>query len=433
MARALSAWETVRAEEIVIQVPGGRTITTLVNATPIPSDEPGGVDSCRGDLAGPDAAAGSGAAAGRVPGHGQSRAARPADLHQGGGRHPAGRPFRAGHPAEMVGPFARIIDRQADHMSGLIHDSAGRGPHRDRNLAGQRPEPASVASLLDQARATFPGSGGAGQPADRSCPRIFPPCWPTGCASSRSWATCCPTPPGTRPGYRPHPGIGAWREEVHVADSVTDRGQGVPAGQLPHLFRKFPRLGGADREEAAELRRPGTGPGHLQGHRGSPRRPHPGRERSDGRPGNPASPSPSPPSRRPGRSLRPDRSPGPGPHAESRKRGSGTPHPGRRRRPGDSGQGCAKVLSQAGYAVHRNRGPRGRCLDLMEEHRPHLVLLDLVPCPAIDGIDLMQDLLEKVRRARPLSIRLRTGRGDCPRLRRAGQTTMCSNPFRRRN
>ena len=35
LARALSGAETVRAEEIVLSVPDGRSVTTLVNATPI--------------------------------------------------------------------------------------------------------------------------------------------------------------------------------------------------------------------------------------------------------------------------------------------------------------------------------------------------------------------------------------------------------------
>jgi len=39
LARALSTGETVRAEEIVISVPDGRSVTTLINATPILSDE----------------------------------------------------------------------------------------------------------------------------------------------------------------------------------------------------------------------------------------------------------------------------------------------------------------------------------------------------------------------------------------------------------
>ena len=39
LAQALSAGETVRAEEIVIGVPDGRRVTVLLNATPIRSDE----------------------------------------------------------------------------------------------------------------------------------------------------------------------------------------------------------------------------------------------------------------------------------------------------------------------------------------------------------------------------------------------------------
>ena len=43
--------------------------------------------------------------------------------------------------------------------------------------------------------------------------------------------------------------LSAVREEVHVAVAVSDRGRGVPSEQLPHLFRKFPRLEPPDREE----------------------------------------------------------------------------------------------------------------------------------------------------------------------------------------
>ncbi len=39
LAQMLSAGETVRVEEIVLQVPDGRSVTTLVNATPIRSEE----------------------------------------------------------------------------------------------------------------------------------------------------------------------------------------------------------------------------------------------------------------------------------------------------------------------------------------------------------------------------------------------------------
>ena len=39
LTRALSTGETVRAEEVIISVPDGRSVTTLINATPIASEE----------------------------------------------------------------------------------------------------------------------------------------------------------------------------------------------------------------------------------------------------------------------------------------------------------------------------------------------------------------------------------------------------------
>ena len=44
LAQALSSATTVRAEEIVLQSPDGRRVTTLVNATPIRSED-GAVES----------------------------------------------------------------------------------------------------------------------------------------------------------------------------------------------------------------------------------------------------------------------------------------------------------------------------------------------------------------------------------------------------
>ena len=45
LAQVLKTGETVRAEEIVIEMPDGRSVTTLVNATPIYSEESGELDS----------------------------------------------------------------------------------------------------------------------------------------------------------------------------------------------------------------------------------------------------------------------------------------------------------------------------------------------------------------------------------------------------
>ncbi len=67
LSQGLSTGETVRAEEIVLQAPDGRSVTTLINATSIRSEEARGRVGGR-DHAGHDADGGVGAAASRVPG-----------------------------------------------------------------------------------------------------------------------------------------------------------------------------------------------------------------------------------------------------------------------------------------------------------------------------------------------------------------------------
>ena len=76
MAQALSTGETLRAEEIVLEVPDGRRVRTLINATPIRSGDGGGRVGGR-HPAGPDPAGGAGAVAVRVPGPGEPRASGP--------------------------------------------------------------------------------------------------------------------------------------------------------------------------------------------------------------------------------------------------------------------------------------------------------------------------------------------------------------------
>ena len=82
MKQVISDAATVRAEEVVLSVPDGRRVTLLVNATPIHAAD-GAAESMVVTLQGPGVAPGAGAAAGRVPEHGEPRAAGAADLDQG--------------------------------------------------------------------------------------------------------------------------------------------------------------------------------------------------------------------------------------------------------------------------------------------------------------------------------------------------------------
>ena len=134
LAQQLRETTTVRAQEIVLSVPTGRSVRMLVNATPIRSADGCGRIGGR-HHAGPDAAERAGAVANRVPGHGEPRAARPADLHQGLGRHAAA-------PLAGAGP-GRAARVPPDHRrSGRPHDRpdqrpAGCGTYRDGHAVGR--------------------------------------------------------------------------------------------------------------------------------------------------------------------------------------------------------------------------------------------------------------------------------------------------------
>ena len=89
IAELLSIGETVRAEEIVMEVPDGRSVTVLLNATPILSND-GAVESMvvtMQDLADVEELERMRA---EFPGDGQPRAAGAPDLHQGLCRDGAG-------------------------------------------------------------------------------------------------------------------------------------------------------------------------------------------------------------------------------------------------------------------------------------------------------------------------------------------------------
>ena len=134
-------------------------------------------------------------------------------------------------PAEML-LFFRIIEQQADQMSGLITDLLDMA----RIETGALPvsaEPADPAILVDQARNTFL-SGGSPEPGpDRlgagPAPRYGGP------APHRpgAWSTFCTTPPGTRR----NPRGSAWAscgKEDYVAFSVADEGRGLSPELLPY-------------------------------------------------------------------------------------------------------------------------------------------------------------------------------------------------------
>ena len=179
MAGLLSTAEAVHAEEIVLRVPDGRSVTVLLNATPILSDE-GTVESvvvAMQDLAGVEELERLRADFLAMVSH-ELRA--PLTSIKGSAATVLGSSSDL-DPA-VVRQFFRIIEDQADHMNDLVADLLDVARIETGTLPVS-PEPAEVAVLVDLWRST----------SRRTCRW----CWRIVGALCRCWANCCPTLPVT--------------------------------------------------------------------------------------------------------------------------------------------------------------------------------------------------------------------------------------------
>ena len=241
LTQGLRTGETVRAEEIVLQSPGGRSVTTLVNATPIFLEE-GEVESVvvtiqdmtpmeelerlRAEFLGmvshelrtPLAA---------IKGSAATLTEAASDLD----------------PAEML-QFYRIIGEQADYMRDLIGDLLDVARIETGTLPVS-PEPVEAGVLVDEARSRFQSGGGRNNLRIDLSPEL-----PLVMADGRRIVQVLNNLLSNA-AWNSHEasaiGVSAVREGYHVAVSVTDEGRGIAAERLPHLFRKFSRIDGEDR------------------------------------------------------------------------------------------------------------------------------------------------------------------------------------------
>ena len=244
LAQQLSNAKTVRAEEIELSVPDGRRVRTLINATPIRAE--GGVESVvvtLQDLAELEELERLRTEFLAMVSH-ELRAPLTSII---GSTTTLLRPSPRLDPAEMR-EFFRIIDEQAHHMRGLINDLLDAGRIETGTLS-VAPEAAAVAGLVDQARQTFlSGAAGARHPVLVDLPPDLPRVMADGqrivqvlnnllANAARHSPELCPIQ------------VGAVRDGVHVAVSVSDEGRGVPPEQLPHLFRKHAGAAGGGEGE----------------------------------------------------------------------------------------------------------------------------------------------------------------------------------------
>ena len=241
LAQTLSTGETVRAEEIVLQSPDGRSVTTLVNATPILSEE-GEVDSVVITIQDMTPMEELERLRAEFLGMVSHELRTPLAAIKGSAATLTEAAFDL-DTAEML-QFFRIIGEQADSMRDLIGDLLDVARIETGELA-VAPVPADVASLVDEARSRFQSGGGRNNLRIDLSPEL-----PLVMADGRRVVQVLSNllSNAARHSHEASAiGVSAVREGYHVAVSVTDEGRGIAAERLPHLFRKFSRLEGEDR------------------------------------------------------------------------------------------------------------------------------------------------------------------------------------------
>ena len=232
--------ERLRAAEVELSVPDGRSLRMLVNATPIRSGggEAETVVVTMQDLAALEETERLRAEFLAMVSH-ELRAPLIAIK---GSTATLLRPSRTLDRAELR-EFHRIIDQQADRMDDLVGDLLDAG-RIDAGKLSVEPEPRELARLVEQARTAFQ-SAGARQALRIDLPADLPPVM----ADERRivqvlgnlLANAARHSPESSPIH-----VAAVRAGLEVAVSVTDEGRGIPPERLAQLFRRYADTAGPD-------------------------------------------------------------------------------------------------------------------------------------------------------------------------------------------
>ena len=238
LAQTLQSSETVVAEEIVLRTSSGRSVTTLVNLTPIRSQE-GLVESVVVTLQDMTPLEEVDRLRAEFLGMVSHELRTPLSTIRGS----VNTLLETGSELDSaeVDQFNRIIRDQADNMRVLIGDLLDVA-RIETGMLPVDPEPSEVVALVDVARSRFISAGNRiGLHID------IPPDLPPIMADQRRIGQVLSNLLSNAAKHSSQSSairIAAERKDVHVAISVSDNGVGMTGGQLLRLFRKFSPLEG---------------------------------------------------------------------------------------------------------------------------------------------------------------------------------------------
>ncbi len=369
------AGEMIRAEEVQLRVPDGRSVSALLNTSPIYSDD-GTVVSfvvTLQDMAPLEEQERLRAEFLAMVSHelrtplAAVKGSVDTLLESGSGLDPT-----------ETAQFLRIIRDQAVQMRHLIGDLLDVA-RIDTGTLPVAPQPSEVHLLVDDAKNRFLAAGATSPLSVELAPDL-----PLVMADRMRVAQVLGNLLFNAAGYSPDGSpilVAAVRDGLSVEFSVTDQGRGIPSEQIPELFRKFSRAHSSDPGPGSGLAGSGLGLAICKGIVEA----HGGRiwAESDG-PGlgarftftlpaaeapiaaaAPGSPASRLPANRQVRVLAVDDDP-------------------------QALRYITDTLARAGYAPIATGDPAD-IARLMAEKKPHLVLLDLV-LPDRDGIEVMGDI-----------------------------------------
>ena len=377
IGKELSGGDTVRAEEIVLSVPDGRSTTVLVNATPLHSEDGSEVETVVVTLQ--DMTSLNELEKLRADFLGMvSHELRAPLTSIKGSADTMLESFNSLDSAEMM-QFIRIIKSQSDRMRDLISDLLDVA-RIATGMLSVTPEPVEVGDLVDEAKNTFLTGGGRRNltiDLELDLPQVL--------ADRRRIVQVLCNLLSNAARYSPESSairVNALLGDDCVEMSVADEGQGLSPEEMPLLFQKFSRTTGQGEERVA----PDTGlglaicKGVVEAHGGRIRAESAGVGRgstftftlplASGADVAVESPAPSVGSQ------------------------AGTRDQVRILAVDDDPAVLRYVrdaLSRAGYTPLATTDP-DEALRIVESERPRLVLLDLM-LPGSDGIELMQHIL----------------------------------------